>query len=169
MDGKRVLNAGPGMGFEIVDRFATDADIQAILNCDSVYSNEMLGGEWKPRDFKQCLRGEDMAIIVAEAAGVFAGYMVVESFRKSFEIHRLVVNHLLMRAGVGTALVHSLKKRLSMYGMRELNVDVPEENLRAQLFFKSIGFKAKLPIAKSNSGSVFRFSFAFMDLFSGRS
>lgn len=162
------MHQDSGLAVSISERFAKDIDIPAILHCDSAHDPELLGGKWVKNDFKHCISSEDMGCLMAEAGGILAGYMVIESFKRSYEIRRIAVDAMLLRCGIGGVLVHSLKMRLSMRGAKSIYVDVPEENLRAQLFFKSMGFRAKPPIIRGNNGSIYRFVFTFADLFGGR-
>lgn len=154
---------------EVIERIADDRDLEVIAACDKNYDDLMMGGVWRRKDFRQALRAEDMAIYVAETRdgvdAVFCGFMVVERYKRSYEIHRIAINPVLLRIGVGSVLVHALKKKMSLRGVREIACDVPQSNIRAQLFFKSLGFKAKLP----SDDKYYRFVFTFADLVGGRS
>lgn len=163
------MHQDSGLAVSVNERFAKDIDIPAILHCDSAHDPEMLGGKWSSRDFKHCIGSEDMGCLMAEAGGIMAGYMVIESFRGSYEIRRIAVDAMLLRCGIGGMLVHALKRRLSLKGPHSLYVEVPEQNLKAQQFFRSLGFKAKTPIIRHSHGNAYRFVFRFADLFGGRS
>jgi len=154
---------------ELVERYATEADVRAIVECDSYYDVDQLGGKWRARDFKQVLQCSDMAILIVEFRGAVAGYAVIERYAKSFELHRMAVVPALLRCGLGSMLVHSIKQRLSIKGPVKISVDVQESNLRAQMFFKSLGFKVKMPIIRAmRYGDIYRFRFTFADLIGGR-
>ena len=47
-----------------------------------------------------------------------------------------------MRQGIGTALVDKLVSKLSPHRRNRIVLEVRETNLEAQLFFKSLGFRA---------------------------
>ena len=47
-----------------------------------------------------------------------------------------------MRRGIGTALVDKLVSKLSPHRRNRIVLEVRETNLDAQLFFKSLGFRA---------------------------
>ncbi|TXH16456.1 MAG: GNAT family N-acetyltransferase [Hyphomicrobiaceae bacterium] len=145
---------------ELVKRPACYGDIAALQACDSAYPELV---EWRAKDFKHCIRDEAMECSIVEVGGIFAGYMVIETYVSSVEIWRLVVDRQLLRCQIGSCLVRGVCSRLMLprkgvpkHGMRNVIVDVPEENLRAQLFFKSLGFRARLPIVRDDEFNLYR-------------
>lgn len=138
-----------------------------MQHCDGAYPG---WGNWRTKDYKHCIRDSEMECTVVEAGGMFAGYMITERYVNTLEIWRLSVDPMLLRCGIGTRLVSSLQSRLLEFrsgknGLRTLLADVDEDNLRAQQFFRSVGFRAKLPLVSDEDGSVFyRFTY---DLFGG--
>jgi ribosomal protein S18 acetylase RimI-like enzyme len=95
---------------------------------------------------------------------MFAGYMITEQYVNTIEIWRLSIDHMLLRCGIGTRLVSSLKGRLldlrsGKKKIRTIVADVDEENLRAQQFFRSVGFRARLPIVRDGEGDYYRFAY----------
>lgn len=110
-----------------------------------------------------------MAILVVEIGGSLAGYAVLERYTKSFELHRIAVYPVFLRCGLGSLMVHSIKQRLSMRGPVKIAADVQETNLRAQQFFRALGFKVRMPIQRNMKyGDIYRFEFTFADLLGGR-
>lgn len=162
------MHKDSGTGCTFVRKKASLDDIQAILQIDASYSPKMLDGKWKERDFRQCVRDSDIDLVVSKADGVVVGYMAVGKFDRTFEVYRIAVNPLFARCGVCSDLIHSLKKRLSLRGAQAIWVDVPEMNLKAQLFFQSCGLKAHLPIASYRSGDIYRMGMTFRELLGGR-
>lgn len=70
------------------------------------------------------------------------GSVVYELHRDSLRIINLAVSPEIRRCGVGRQMVQLLFRKLSTQRRRWLEVDVRETNLAAQMFFKSMGFRA---------------------------
>lgn len=163
------MDSGESLEVEVTERYATEADIESIVDCDRAYSDEVLGGRWRAKDYQQVLRCSDMAILVVEIRGSLAGFAVLERYTKAFELHRIAVFPVFLRCGLGSLMVHSIKQRLSIRGPMKIAADVQESNLRAQQFFRSLGFKARMPILSNMKyGDIYRFEFTFADLIGGR-
>lgn len=136
-------------------------DLGAMQHCDSAYS-EILE-PWRTKDFKHCLRDDDMVCTIAEVGGMFAGYIISEKYVDTIEIWRISVDRMLLRIGLGSYLVRSVTDQLMLpkrgkpcHKLRRALADIPEDNLRAQQFFRALGFRAQLPIVYEEHESFYR-------------
>jgi ribosomal-protein-alanine N-acetyltransferase len=97
---------------------------------------------WGEEDFLHCLRQRNCIATVAEHNDHIVGYTLYLQQKTHLHLLNIAVHPLYRRVGVGTRLVTQLKDKLSPYGRFAVLAEVHEANLRAQLFFKSQGFKA---------------------------
>ena len=88
------------------------------------------------------LRQRNIAGVVAEKDSLILGFMIYELNKSSFHLAHLAVAKECRRAKIGSKLVQYLEQKLSCNRRYLIVVNVPETNLGAQLFFKSLGFKA---------------------------
>lgn len=93
---------------------------------------------WQESDFLALLRQQDCVGIVAEnAAGQVVGVAIYRVRRKVIQVEAIIVAPGNRRRGVGTALIGQIQLR-----QIRVEADVPESALPAQLFFRSLGFRA---------------------------
>ncbi len=100
-------------------------------------------------DYLQLLRQRDTIGMVAEVSETegIAGFFIYQQHKTRFHLLTLAVAPEYRRKGVGRAMVHKLIGKLGTHdynrSCRERVVlEVCEENLEGQLFFRAIGFKA---------------------------
>lgn len=97
---------------------------------------------WTEEDFLDVLRQRNCIGHVAKTSSAVVGYVLYEFHRKRFILLKLAVAEGFQRQGVGRMLVERMVSRF-IPGRREaVEVTVRESNLDAQLFFRSLGFKA---------------------------
>ena len=121
-------------------RWLIRRDMPEVLGIEADYrcglSEQAIKGQLKQRN----------AIgIVAEAAdGPIDGYCIYTLHPDSFRIERLAVHKMAVRSGIGRKMVERLQERLTFAGGKRfaIEVDVPERNLPAQLFFAACGLRA---------------------------
>jgi [ribosomal protein S18]-alanine N-acetyltransferase len=99
---------------------------------------------WDEDDFVDALRGRNTIMMVAECQGRIVGYMVYELCKFYLELENFAVHGACQRRGVGRAMVDKLKSKLATQRRTRILVNVRETNLDAQLFFKAMGFRAKV-------------------------
>ena len=97
---------------------------------------------WCEEDFIRCLRQRNCIGMVAEVADRVVGFMIYELHTNRLHILNFAVAESAMRRGIGTALVDKLVSKLSPHRRNRIVLEVRETNLDAQLFFKSLGFRA---------------------------
>jgi ribosomal-protein-alanine N-acetyltransferase len=78
--------------------------------------------------------------IVAESDNMVAGYCLYRIFHGHIFLDDLAVLPECQRQGVGTTLANKMKSKLTGKRRKMLVINVRESNLKAQLFFKSMGF-----------------------------
>lgn len=97
---------------------------------------------WSEDDFIRCLRQRNCIGMVAECDDRVVGFMIYELHKNRLHVLNFAVIPSARRGGVGRAMVAKLLGKLSQERRNRVMLEVRETNLEAQLFFKSIGFKA---------------------------
>lgn len=80
--------------------------------------------------------------MVAQIGTKLAGYIIYELGKTQVHVLNLAVAEVYRRQGVATTLVDSIKRKLHPDRRSAINLEVRESNLRAQLLFRSLGFRA---------------------------
>jgi len=125
-------------------RWLIRRDLADVVRIDS----ESYARPWGEEGFLARLRQRNCVGYIA-VAGDFArsqdirGFMVIELFGREIRVVRLGVARAHRRQGVGTALIDSLKDKLSQQRRQWIRVTVSERNLSAHLFLRSQGFLAE--------------------------
>lgn len=97
---------------------------------------------WFQEDFIRCLRQRNCIGMVATDGHELLGFMVYELHQSRLHLMNFAVAPEHRRGGVGRALVEKLLGKLSSQRRTRITLEVRETNLGAQLFFKSVGFRA---------------------------
>ncbi|MEM9828502.1 MAG: ribosomal protein S18-alanine N-acetyltransferase [Planctomycetota bacterium] len=113
-------------------------DMPAVLGIES----QTFEFAWTEEDFIRCLRQRNCIGMVAEVDDQVVGFMIYELHKNRLHILNFAVAPDARRQGVGLAMVGKLLGKLSHERRNRIMLEVRETNLAAQLFFKSIGFKA---------------------------
>lgn len=103
--------------------------------------------EWSDEDFMDALRQRNCIGMVAERNDRVVGFMIYMLEKSALRVVNFAVDTSARRTGVGTAMVHKLKCKLSQQRRTRITLDVRESNLGAQLFFRSQGLRAERVIA----------------------
>ena len=93
-------------------------------------------------EFANILMHSNCVGIVVEYQSRLIGYLIYETQEKSIDISNIVVLPEFRRKGVASQMVARLACSLIHGARRMLTLSVRESNLAAQLFFRSLGFKA---------------------------
>jgi ribosomal-protein-alanine N-acetyltransferase len=80
--------------------------------------------------------------MVAEAGDAVVGFMVYELHRSRLHVLNFAVARSHRRLGIGTRMMERLIGKLTPDRRSRLVLEVRETNLPAQLFFRSLGFRA---------------------------
>jgi ribosomal-protein-alanine N-acetyltransferase len=97
---------------------------------------------WTEDEFVRCLRQRDCIGMVAEYAEQVVGFMIYEMQRTRIHVLSFAVHPDYRRQTVGSAMVQKLVSKLAYQRRNRIILEVRETNLAAQLFFKSLGFRA---------------------------
>jgi ribosomal-protein-alanine N-acetyltransferase len=103
---------------------------------------------WQEEDFIRCLRQRNCIGMVAQHGGTrtgegqVVGFMVYELHQHRLHILNFAVHEDWRYKGVGRQMVEKLKTKLSSDRRSRLMLEIRETNVDAQLFFKSLGFRA---------------------------
>jgi ribosomal-protein-alanine N-acetyltransferase len=97
---------------------------------------------WTEEDFLRCLRQRNCIGMVAEQNEKVIGFMIYELHKVKLHILNFAVHPHFRRLGVGAQMVGKLVGKLSSHRRTRITLEVRETNLAAQLFFRSLGFRA---------------------------
>lgn len=97
---------------------------------------------WHEDDFLRCLRQRNCIGMVAEHNERVVGFMIYELHKSRLHILNFAVEAQQRRRGVGTQMVRKLISKLSPQRRSRVMLEIRETNLPAQLFFRTLGFRA---------------------------
>jgi len=97
---------------------------------------------WLEEDFIRCLRQRNCIGMVAEAGERIVGFMIYELHKTRLHILNFAVHEPLRRRNVGSQMAKKLITKLSHERRSRIMLEIRETNLAAQLFFRSLGFRA---------------------------
>jgi len=97
---------------------------------------------WLEEDFIRCLRQRNCTGMVAQHKNRVVGFTIYELNKTRIWILNFATATDFIRRGVGTQIVFKLIGKLSAQQRTQINLEVRETNLPAQLFFQSVGFRA---------------------------
>lgn len=97
---------------------------------------------WSEEEFIRCLRQRNCIGMVAEMGDEVVGFMIYELHKNRLHLLNFAVCPKCRKSQVGTAMIDKLIGKLSSDRRNRILLEVRETNLEAQLFFKSLGFRA---------------------------
>lgn len=97
---------------------------------------------WSDEDFTRCLRQRNCIGMVAEAGDSVVAFMIYELHRTRLHILNFAVRRSHRRLGIGAQMMEKLFSKLSAERRDRILLEVRERNLPAQLFFRSLGYRA---------------------------
>jgi ribosomal-protein-alanine N-acetyltransferase len=97
---------------------------------------------WSEEDFVRCLRQRNCIGMVAESGDRIVGFMIYELHKARLHILNFAVDPECRRQGVGRQMTLKLCSKLSFQRRTRILLEVRETNLDAQLFFRSVGYRA---------------------------
>ena len=97
---------------------------------------------WSDDDFTRCMRQRNCIGMVAEIADSIVAFMIYELHRNRLHVLNFAVRRSHRRLGIGTQMMDKLAGRLSPERRDRIVLEVRETNLPAQLFFRSLGYRA---------------------------
>ena len=97
---------------------------------------------WSEDDFTRCLRQRNCIGMVAEMADSIVAFMIYELHRTKLQMLNFAVLRSHRRLGIGTQMMDKLVAKLAPDRRGRIMLEVRETNLPAQLFYRSLGFRA---------------------------
>jgi [ribosomal protein S18]-alanine N-acetyltransferase len=97
---------------------------------------------WSEEEFIRCLRQRNCIGMVAEVGDKVVGFMIYELHKNRLHLLNFAVCPSVRRTAIGTTMIDKLVSKLAWDRRNRLVLEVRETNLDAQLFFKSLGFRA---------------------------
>lgn len=119
-------------------RWAILSDIPAMLAIEEASFDD----QWTADDFKSCFRDRSVSLQVAERGSEILGFFAYLLRRDRLELLNLAVRPDVRRRGIGRMLLAKIKYKLSQFQRERLALTVGEWNLSAQVFFRTLGFRA---------------------------
>ena len=125
-----------GLGIHV--RWMIRRDMAEVLTIE----REAFEFPWSDDDFTRCLRQRNCIGMVAELADSVVAFMIYELHRARMHVINFAVTRSHRRLGIGTHMVDKLCGKLTPDRRSRILLEVRETNLPAQLFFRSVGFRA---------------------------
>ena len=97
---------------------------------------------WSDEDFTRCLRQRNCIWMVAEVGDSVVAFMIYELHRTRLQVLNFAVRRSHRRLAIGTQMMGKLFAKLSLERRDRILLEVRERNLPAQLFFRSLGYRA---------------------------
>lgn len=97
---------------------------------------------WSEEDFVRCLRQRNCIGMVAEHDERIVGFMIYELHKAHLHILNFAVGKEVQNQGIGRQMIQKLVGKLSHQRRSRIQLEVRETNLSAQLFFRSLNFRA---------------------------
>jgi ribosomal-protein-alanine N-acetyltransferase len=119
-------------------RWMIRRDMPAVLAIE----RECFEFPWHEEDFIRCLRQRNCIGMVAEASERVVGFMVYELHKHRLHILNFAVHEQFRRRGIGSQMAKKLITKLSHDRRSRIMLEIRETNLTAQIFFRSLGFRA---------------------------
>ncbi len=119
-------------------RWMIRRDMREVLDVE----REAFEFPWSDEDFTRCLRQRNCIGMVAESGDSVVAFMIYELHRSRLHVLNFAVARSHRRLGIGTRMMEKLAGKLSPERRSRIVLEVRETNLPAQLFFRSLGFRA---------------------------
>ncbi len=97
---------------------------------------------WSDEDFTRCMRQRNCIGMVAEMADSVVAFMIYELHRSRLHVINFAVRRTHRRLGIGTQMMEKLVGKLTPERRSRIVLEVRERNLPAQLFFRTLGYRA---------------------------
>ena len=119
-------------------RWMIRRDMREVLDVE----REAFEFPWSDEDFTRCLRQRNCIGMVAESGDSVVAFMIYELHRSRLHVLNFAVARSHRRLGIGTRMMEKLAGKLSPERRSRIVLEVRETNLPAQLFFRSLSFRA---------------------------
>jgi ribosomal-protein-alanine N-acetyltransferase len=135
---RAIVTATTPNGLGVHVRWMIRRDMSEVIGIEQ----EAFEFPWSEEDFTRCLRQRNCIGMVAELADSVVAFMIYELHRSRLHMLNFAVMRSHRRLGVGTQMMEKLVAKLTPDRRGRVALEVRETNLPAQLFFRSLGFRA---------------------------
>ena len=135
---RAIVTATTPNGLGVHVRWMIRRDMSEVIGIEQ----EAFEFPWSEEDFTRCLRQRNCIGMVAELADSVVAFMIYELHRSRLHMLNFAVTRSHRRLGVGTQMMEKLVAKLTPDRRGRIALEVRETNLPAQLFFRSLGFRA---------------------------
>lgn len=97
---------------------------------------------WNEKDFRATLQPKNAWGKVAIVDDKVVGFIIYLTAKKTYNVISLAVHPDYRRKGIGRELVNDMLEKVHPLRRNEARLTVSDQNLDAQLFFRSLGFRA---------------------------
>ncbi len=132
------MTANPKQQLRVHIRWMIRRDMPEVLDIE----RESFEFPWFEEDFIRCLRQRNCIGMVAEHGERIVGFMIYELHKTRLHILNFAVAAGARQRRIGRQMAEKLTGKLSSQRRTRITLEVRETNLPAQLFFKSVGFRA---------------------------
>lgn len=112
--------------------------LNEILLLDKLFFRD---DAWREENFLRRLPSKGRLSKVAVLGDALVGYMIGSAYHRRGHIHRLVVNPVLQRMGVGTKLLTAFSKECHKLGLEEVTAEASSGNVAPNRFYMERGFR----------------------------
>lgn len=119
-------------------RWLIRKDMKEVLEIE----NALFEFPWGEDDYIRCLRQHNCIGMCADLNDKVVGMMIYELHKTRLHLLNFAVHPDYQRKKIATAMVNKLIAKLSFDRRNRIMLEVRENNLPAQLFFRSMGFRA---------------------------
>ena len=124
------------MNDELVIRQMNDADVEAVAKIEEA----TFSMPWKPDDFRDMIRRDNMTYLVAEADGMIIGGAGMRNILGDGEITNVAILSEYRGRGYGKRLIAELLKAGRELGAKDFTLEVRVSNTPAIRLYESLGF-----------------------------
>lgn len=121
---------------EIVIRPMTDADVEAVAKIEEA----TFSMPWKPDDFRDMIRRDNMTYLVAELGGTIIGGAGMRNILGDGEVTNVAILKEYRGMGYGKRLVAELIEAGKELGAKDFTLEVRVSNTPAIRLYESLGF-----------------------------
>ncbi len=121
---------------EVNIRRMTDEDVPAV----SAIEEATFSMPWKPDDFREMIRRDNMTYLVAEVGGKIVGGAGLRNILGDCEITNVAILPAYRRQGIGKRLLVELLKAGTEIGAEAFTLEVRAGNEAAIRLYESLGF-----------------------------
>lgn len=117
-------------------RKAEFSDLEQVYEIEKESINS-----WTYNQFAEELERNFSVFLVAESAGVIAGYAIAWIVADELQLNSIAVSKLFRRNGIGTKLLQKLVENDNCMNCNSILIEVRKNNFEAVIFYKTEGFE----------------------------